>query len=109
MRNKEIREKHPLADKSVILKSNGELNGKVFVVEDWCCNLSGFRCFQGCPGNNFACAKYALRESKDKLPDDDEVIYGKIDNLGHIVHVSELGKVVKKPTKKRLLDLLSFR
>lgn len=100
MRNKKVRESHPLANKSVRLKSNGELNGEIFVVEDWCCNLSGYRCFQGCPGNNLVCANYALREYKDNLPEDDEVVYGKINNLGHIVHVSELGKVVEKSIKK---------
>lgn len=40
---------------------------------------------------NPAALQYAMRSVFAGLPTDDEVVYGKVDGLGHIVHVSELG------------------
>lgn len=40
---------------------------------------------------NFAAMHYALRAGQTGLPWDDNVVYGKIGSLGHLVHVNELG------------------
>jgi len=41
---------------------------------------------------NPACLIYAMRTgfSEEKIPNDDEVLYGKIGCYGHLVHISEL-------------------
>lgn len=39
--------------------------------------------------NNWAAKHYAKRVSLFNLPDDDEVYYGKIDGMGHMLHRSE--------------------
>jgi hypothetical protein len=45
---------------------------------------------------NPAALLYAIRSLKAGLPIDDEVVYGKVDGLGYIVHVSELGDIVEQ-------------
>lgn len=93
------RKKHDLAGKLIKLniKHDGRVlpggaqpkDGDHFLVEDWWDNISdtpwGF-----CEGNP-ACLNYAFRGGTGGLPTDDEVVYGKIGLLGHLIHVSELG------------------
>jgi len=43
---------------------------------------------------NPAALMFAIRSARADLPTDDEVVYGKIGNFGHIIHTSELGEVV---------------
>jgi hypothetical protein len=62
--------------------------GVEFVVEDWWDRLTGSS--WGVAQGNPAALKYAMRAGLGGLPVDDEVVYGKIRGLGHIVHVSEL-------------------
>ncbi len=90
-----MRDKHPLAGKTVILKCKPDLdnlNGKTFVIEDWWENVAG-ESWMCCYGNP-ACLKYAIRSAIADLPADDEVVYGKVGSFGHIIHVSELGKII---------------
>ena len=42
-----------------------------------------------CDGNP-ACLKYAVRSAFAMLPTDDNVLYGKVNGLGHLVHISEV-------------------
>ena len=44
-----------------------------------------------CDGNP-ACLVYAMRSATQDqdIPLDDEVLYGKIGSLGHLVHISEI-------------------
>jgi hypothetical protein len=44
---------------------------------------------------NPAALNYAVRAAVAGLPTDNEVVYGKVDSLGHIVHVSELGEAAE--------------
>ena len=39
---------------------------------------------------NPACLHYAMRSAANGLPIDNNVLYGKIGGLGHLVHVSEI-------------------
>lgn len=91
-----MREKHPLAGKTVILNCkpcSEELNGKQFCVEDYWENVAG-KSWMVCDGNP-ACLKYAMRSAFADIPTDDEVVYGKVGAFGHLVHVSELGQEVQ--------------
>jgi hypothetical protein len=64
-----------------------ELQGKEFRIEDWQDRVFGKSWMVG--NGNPACIKYAIRSAFCGLPLDDEVVYGKIGSIGHIVHVSE--------------------
>jgi len=64
--------------------------GSEYRLEDWwdrCAGKSWMRC-----DRNPACLIYAIRIgfALEPLPNDDEVVYGKVGHLGHLLHVSEL-------------------
>lgn len=90
---------HPLAYKSVKLNEKAKdrlgevVEDAVYRIEDWWDKLTG-KSWMYSDGNP-AALKYAMRSGLyAQLPIDDEVVYGKIGNFGHLVHVSELGEVV---------------
>lgn len=88
-------EPSPLAGQTVTIKE-GVLDpvqglvvpGAQYRVEDWWDLLTG-KTWQESEGN-FAAVHYGFRVGVNGLPLDNEVVYGKIGNLGHIVHVSEI-------------------
>jgi len=87
------REPHPLAGKTVALKSKDpKLNGAVYRLEDWWVNVSGDGKGWGECFGNPACLIYARRSGTAGLPPNDEVVYGKVGAFGHLVHVSEIGE-----------------
>lgn len=63
-------------------------NGAEYRIEDYVDRVLG-RSWKMCNGNPCA-LKYAVRSAVDNLPLDDEVLYGKIDGIGEMVHVSEI-------------------
>lgn len=87
---------HPLAGQTVILNTTAvdPVRGIVtenaeYRIEDYWDRVSG-QSWKYSSGN-IAAMQYALRAAYANLPMDDEVVYGKIDGFGHLVHVSELG------------------
>ena len=95
-------ESHPLAGKTVLLSRTAQdparqilTPGTLYVVEDWWDKLTGKS--WTITENNFACTHYAMRSAlvMPPLPLDDEVVYGHVAGLGHLVHASELGGVVE--------------
>lgn len=87
--------RHSLAGKTVTLNSKAKdiIQGQVvpgakFVVEDYWDRIGGKSVWL--TTGNFAAMNYALRNQTAGLPMDEEVVYGKINGLGHIVHVSEI-------------------
>lgn len=93
-RNHGVRESHPLAGKTVTLKSRApELNGKQYTIEDWWQNVAG-QSWMTSDGNPAAMI-YGIRTGlQGGVPTDNEVVYGKVGPFGHLVHVSELGPEV---------------
>lgn len=97
-KNKIHGEKHPLAGKTVKIKNSvrwfqgTEYAGQDFRLEDWWDRL-GQGSWMFCRGNP-ACIIYALRSGLSGLPTDDEVVYGKIGNYGHLIHVTEIDSPV---------------
>jgi hypothetical protein len=82
-------EPHELAGKTVrVVFKNNPLDSQFFTVEDWVDRVMG-RSWGDCDGNP-ACLTYAFRAGLADIPPDDEVLYGKVNGLGTIVHVSEL-------------------
>ena len=87
-----MRTKSELAGKKVKIV-NGDLKGKEILIEDWWENVGGGS-WMDAKGNP-ACLNYAMRTGcqKFKIPNDDDVLYGKIGILGKLVHISELEEV----------------
>lgn len=92
---------HPLADQTIEVKFKGghpQIPGslgtpQVFVVEDWWDHLTGGS-WMFADGNPAAMI-YGLRSGMNGLPMDNEVVYGKIGGMGHLVHTSELLDALK--------------
>ncbi len=82
-------EEHPLKRRVVKVKS-GTFAGENYQLEDWWDCVAG-QSWMSC-SENPACLNYAIRSSKDHLPMDDNVVYGKIGAFGHLIHISELEK-----------------
>lgn len=87
------KEQHPMAGKTVIITIDLNTNppvpkGSEFVIRDWWDRLMG-KSWMVCAGNPAAMI-YGMRSGIQKLPLDNEVIYGYVKGLGHLVHVSEL-------------------
>ena len=87
---------HPLAGKTVKIKKHiihpqvPMFGGSDFIIEDWHDRLMG-KSWMFCEGNP-ACLVYAVRTgfSKNPVPNDNEVLYGKVGAFGHLVHICEL-------------------
>lgn len=93
-------ESHPLAGKTVKLNATAVdpvqgqvVEGAEYFIEDWWDKITGGSWMSA--DGNFAAMHYAMRDPLN-TPFDDEVVYGKIGSLGHIVHVSKLGDVVTR-------------
>jgi hypothetical protein len=80
-------EESPLAGKTVKVVA-GEFAGNDYRVEDWNDRVIG-KSWMFADGNP-ACLMYAMRSALDRLPTDNEVLYGKIGSLGHLIHISEV-------------------
>lgn len=79
----------PLAGKTVTIKT-GSLAGQEFRVEDYWDRVNNGVGWGESIGNPAALI-YAMRiGSEGEVPLDNEVLYGKIGYLGHLVHVSEI-------------------
>ena len=69
---------------------DSNFGGSEIWIEDWWDKVSG-QSWMFCQGNP-ACLIYAMRTgfSEKPIPTDDEVLYGKKDGLGHLIHISEI-------------------
>lgn len=88
---------HPLAGKRVRIKAglkhmNHEAyGGTEFRLEDWWDRVAG-KPWRYAVGNP-ACLVYGIHRKQRDLPEDDEVLYGKIGGFGYLVHISEIEEV----------------
>jgi hypothetical protein len=89
-------EPHPLAGQTVTIRHDVKdaremvVGGASYRVEDWWDRVSGTSWTEA--SGNPAAMQYAIRTgcAVDPVPIDDEVLYGKIDGFGHLVHVTEI-------------------
>ena len=65
-------------------------SGVPFRVEDWYDRISEGQSWR--KHKTFATHWYQQRAASTDLPLDDEVLYGHIGSLGHLVHISEIPK-----------------
>lgn len=85
------KEPHPMAGRVVMLRAKYQGPGGGVIecrVEDWFDRVVG-RSWRKAVGNAAAVA-YAGRSVHAMLPDDDAVLYGKVDGFGVLVHESEI-------------------
>lgn len=67
-----------------------KISGQKYRIEDYWDRVAG-KSWMVCDGNP-ACLGYAMRTglSDAPVPISDEVLYGKVNGLGHLLHVSEI-------------------
>jgi hypothetical protein len=90
---------HTLAGKTVELKLKGNHhqihpNTDRIEIEDWQDRITGKPWRTSDVEGNPAAIVYGLYIEHAGLPDDDEVVYGKIGLQGFIIHDSELGDII---------------
>jgi hypothetical protein len=92
---------HPLAGQKVSLNQtcgdpvrNMVRAGEVLEISNWVDRMDDLGKSWMDLDNNWAAIHYAMRSGTQGLPLDNEVVYGHIGGLGHMVHVSELGDPV---------------
>lgn len=89
-------ESHPLAGQTVKIAEGvadpaqgAVIAGALYRIEDWWDRVSGGSWMHA--RGNPAALHYAMRTGVSiPVPTDNEVLYGKIGHLGHLVHVSEI-------------------
>lgn len=90
-------EQHPRAGETVIvsimLPGDMEAREYTYVIEDWWDRVTNGSWMYA--EGNPAALLYAKRSADALLPLDDEVVYGKINGLGYIVHTMELQSVTE--------------
>lgn len=79
---------HPLSGKTVNINIDGIGVGE-YTIEDYWDRVHSAGSWMFAQGNP-AALKYAVRAGVKGLPVDDEVVYGKLRGIGHIVHLSEI-------------------
>jgi hypothetical protein len=88
------KEASELAGKTVRIKPSVEhfqypnFGGSEFIIQDYWDRLAN-KSWMNCEGNP-ACIVYGVRSGLSGLPLDDEVLYGKTNGLGSLVHISEI-------------------
>ena len=89
------------------ISSMGELlDGKEFIAEDYWINVAG-KSWKYYVGGNPAVMEYLFRGlfKKIPLPMDDDVVYGKIGDYGHLFHISELLAPGEREPKRHELKI----
>lgn len=87
--------KSPYAGKKVKIKdSAAEIGGSEILIEDYWDRLVGKSWMYS--NGNPAAMNYAIRIgfSENKIPSDNEVLYGKIGGMGYLVHFVEIEKII---------------
>lgn len=72
----------------VVTIVRGRYKDQNYRIEDYWDKVTG-QSWMDADGNP-AALNYAVRGATEGLPIDDEVVYGKMNGLGYLVHVSEL-------------------
>lgn len=81
----------PLAGRTVVVRAdlpNQDGTVHTYHVEDFWDRVTGSSWMNAV--GNFAAVGYAVRSAFGGFPVDDEVLYGKVNGLGYLVHVSEV-------------------
>lgn len=98
-----MRDPSPYAGQTVKLKADAaELGGRDVEVQDWFSRVRGRGWKEALAGNDPRAVSYNVRRGLGGLPDDDDdVLLGRVDGMGQIVHLSEVEGSSATPTSKR--------
>lgn len=83
---------HPLAGKTVKI-TTGQFAGRQYWIEDWWDRVAG-KSWMDCDGNP-ACMEYAVRSASEGTVLNNDVVYGKFDIFAKLIHINQLGNVLK--------------
>lgn len=98
-------EQHDLAGKTVKIKENikhhafPEFGGENYTIEDYWDRVGG-NSWRDMQYTNFACSDYAKRVKGSHIHNSEEVLYEKINGMGHLVHVSEIELIEDEPKEQ---------
>jgi len=85
-----MRDPSPYAGKKVRLRRDAvELGGHQADVVDWYDRLGDGVSWRDNPGDPRA-QGYAIRRGLGNLPDDDDVLFARVDGMGQLIHVTEI-------------------
>jgi hypothetical protein len=86
-----MRDPSPYAGRTVRLKATAaELGGHDVLVVDWYDRTGGGARWSETVGSDPRATGYAVRRGLAGLPDDDQVLFGRIDGMGQLIHVTEI-------------------
>lgn len=92
-----MRDPSPYAGQTVKLRADAaELGGHRAEVVDWYDRLGDGVSWRDSPSDPRAIG-YSVRRGLGALPDDDEVLFARVDGMGQLIHVSELEGYVSTP------------
>jgi len=86
--NSELSGKEIILDSETLKSLEFKSEEEIFIVEDWWDKVAN-KSWMFSRGNP-ACLNYAMRAALKGLPLDDKVLYGKINGLGYLIHISEI-------------------
>jgi hypothetical protein len=94
-----MRDPSPYAGQTVRLRAEAaELGGHRAEVADWYDRVGNGVSWRDNPGDPRA-AGYSVRRGLGGLPDDDDVLYARVDGMGQLVHVTEIEGAVTPEAK----------
>lgn len=86
-----MRETSPYAGMTVQLRADAkEIGGQPCEVVDWYVNVAGRTWHEALTAGDPKADGYNIRHGMAGLPDDDEVLFGRVDGMTMLVHVTEV-------------------
>lgn len=86
-----MRDPSPYAGKTVRLRADAaELGGHDVEVVDWYERTNGGSSWRSSIDDDPRAQGYSVRRGLGGLPDDDEVLFGRVDGMGQLVHLTEI-------------------
>lgn len=94
-----MRDPCPYAGQTVKLRADAaEIGGYDFEVQDWFDRTAGVGWRKALDAGDPRAIGYNVRRGLGDLPDNDDVLFGRVDGVGRLVHLSEIeGQSVKTP------------
>jgi hypothetical protein len=87
-----MREPCPYVGQTLKLRADAaEIGGQPFEVQDWFDRTAGVTWRKALDAGDPRAIGYNVRRGLGGLPDDDDVLFGRLDGVGRLVHVSEIG------------------
>jgi hypothetical protein len=100
-----MRDPSPYAGKTVTLRADIQnIGGLPAEVADWYERLHDGIGWRDRIAVDPRCESYNMRSAMAGLPDDNDVLYARVDGMGMLIHVTEIQGYVSPPTPPAALD-----